>query len=760
MADTGNDRIAQFAADGTFVRTVGGSGGGDGGLDYPRGVAVSPSGDLYVVDTVNQSVQQFAADGSFVRAFGGSGIGFGQFQSPRGVAIAADGDVLVADAINDRIQRFGPDGEFRAAWGPGRAPGTFRGPLGVASGSGGGIYVADTLNNRVERLAADGSFVNAWGVTGGAAGQFNLPQGVAVAPSGDVYVVDRATVQRFPADGGHVLRRWGGYGAGPSEFQSPRGIAVAPGGDVYVADTNNYRVQRFTANGELVDSFPVISPVDVAIGPTGDVYVLDSLESLVQLFRADGTFVRSWGSRGEGDGQFLNPSGLSVAANGDVYVADPGADSVQQFTATGDHVATARSSLLDGVNSVAATGTAGRVVATSPAGLLAVYTQPTRPPAPTLTATDPPSPSPSATPSVEGTAQAGTEVRLFLTSGCSGDPAAVGDAEALADPGIQIAVPPDGESQIRAVAVDDAGRESLCSRPLAYVADAAGPTTTIDSGPAEGATVSSATVDFGFSSPDTDLRTFRCRLDSGAFSSCTPPKQYTGLADGKHTFTVGAVDRAGNVEAAPPTRTFYVYTGPPDSTAPTTSIDSGPAAGATIKSSTTFRFSSPDSDLRGFECRLDGAAFGPCTSPKPLSGLADGAHTFSVRAVDRAGNVEAAPPSRSFYVYTGPPDSTRPTATIDSGPSGNVPHELGGLHLLLDGERPARAPMQARRRALRRPASRPSTTRASPTASHSFAVRAVDLAGNIQTPASSRAFTVDTRSPTTRSTPARPRARP
>ncbi len=66
-----------------------------------------------------------------------------------------------------------------------------------------------------------------------------------------------------------------------------------------------------------------------------------------------------------------------------------------------------------------------------------------------------------------------------------------------------------------------------------------------------------------------------------------------------------------------------------------------------------------DSDVAG--------AWSPCTSPQSYSSLADGSHSFEVRSVDGVGNVESAPASDSFTVYTGPP---KPVAgeTIDLEP--------------------------------------------------------------------------------------------
>ncbi|MCW2991428.1 MAG: Fibronectin type domain protein, partial [Solirubrobacterales bacterium] len=104
-----------------------------------------------------------------------------------------------------------------------------------------------------------------------------------------------------------------------------------------------------------------------------------------------------------------------------------------------------------------------------------------------------------------------------------------------------------------------------------------------------------------------------------------------------------------------------------DTTAPATQIDSGPS-GTIAVSSASFAFSSDDGAAT-FECRLDGGAWGACSSPKAYASLADGSHTFEVRATDAAGNTDQTPALRAFTVST---DTTAPQTQIDSGPSGTI----------------------------------------------------------------------------------------
>jgi hypothetical protein len=53
--------------------------------------------------------------------------------------------------------------------------------------------------------------------------------------------------------------------------------------------------------------------------------------------------------------------------------------------------------------------------------------------------------------------------------------------------------------------------------------------------------------------------------------------------------------------------------------------------------------------IAGFECKLDGGSFQPCTSPKSVK-VKKGTHTFQVRAIDDAGNVDPTPATGSWKV--------------------------------------------------------------------------------------------------------------
>jgi len=89
-----------------------------------------------------------------------------------------------------------------------------------------------------------------------------------------------------------------------------------------------------------------------------------------------------------------------------------------------------------------------------------------------------------------------------------------------------------------------------------------------------------------------------------------------------------------------------------------------PAAN-TQSSSATFDLGSNESGST-FECRLDGALFAACTTPASYAALADGTHTFDVRATDPAGNLDTSPASYSWKIDNVAPSTPALTAPADA----------------------------------------------------------------------------------------------
>jgi DNA-binding beta-propeller fold protein YncE len=78
-------------------------------------------------------------------------------------------------------------------------------------------------------------------------------------------------------------------------------------------------------------------PTDVAWDAAGNIYVADGVgNARVAKFDKNGKFIKSWGSRGVGQGQFNTPHGIAIDAEGIVYVADAGNRRIQVFDGDGN----------------------------------------------------------------------------------------------------------------------------------------------------------------------------------------------------------------------------------------------------------------------------------------------------------------------------------------------------------------------------------------------------------------------------------------
>ena len=220
--------------------------------------------------------------------------------------------------------------------------------------------------------------------------------------------------------------------------------------------------------------------------------------------------------------------------------------------------------------------------------------------------------------------------------------------------------------------------------------------------------------------------------------SLTPP---SGLGEGPHTAMARASDAAGNTSPDSNINTFTVDTLAPDTTITTPP----PAATANTSASIAFTGSDSGSGVALFECSLDSAPFAACASPVNPSGLGEGSHTFLVRAVDNAGNVDASPASVTWVVDLTAPDTSitaQPPLTTNSNSatfnfSGSDPISKGvssgvtAFECVLDGGTPAVC-------------TGPQSYTGLTDGSHTFEVRAVDAAGNKDGSPATYIWTIDT----------------
>jgi len=168
------------------------------GLALPTGFGADGLGRIYIVDTSGNRVLRFDLCPDFkepAAILGRKGSEPGEFLSPRGLALSPGGDLYIADGGNHRVQVVTTKGfVIRSIWGavdaqgrprPGDQPGEFLEPWDIALDAGGNVFVADAGNGRIQKFDRFGRFLLAFGK-----GILSNPRHLAVGLDGDVTIID------------------------------------------------------------------------------------------------------------------------------------------------------------------------------------------------------------------------------------------------------------------------------------------------------------------------------------------------------------------------------------------------------------------------------------------------------------------------------------------------------------------------------------------------------------------------------------------
>ena len=154
-------------------------------------------------------------------------------------------------------------------------------------------------------------------------------QQVRIDPQDNVWIVDQManSVNKLDSTGRPVLLLGRKPESIPVPAPAPRGGGGAEGGGGR---------GRGGLPGEGASQDVFNRPADVAWDAAGNIFVADGIgNARIAKFNNKGVFVKSWGSRGTGQGQFATVSAIVVDVQGNVYAADPGNKRIQVFDNNG-----------------------------------------------------------------------------------------------------------------------------------------------------------------------------------------------------------------------------------------------------------------------------------------------------------------------------------------------------------------------------------------------------------------------------------------
>jgi predicted membrane-bound mannosyltransferase/DNA-binding beta-propeller fold protein YncE len=215
-------------------------------------------------------------------------------------------------------------------------------PTDVTVDASGNVYVSDSKNNRVQIFGSDGKLLRTLQPTD--ANAWNQPWSVAVGADGSVYVSDtwNMRVSKYDANSSLLWQSPSTVG-----FYGPRDILALPDGSVLVADTGNKRIVKLSPYGDIVTSYGTAGngqgqfnePVGLALGPNGDIYVADTWNGRVQHFDSNLKYLSEFAVKGWGSQEVTAKPFLVVLPDGRVIVSNPANARIELYDLQGKAVA-------------------------------------------------------------------------------------------------------------------------------------------------------------------------------------------------------------------------------------------------------------------------------------------------------------------------------------------------------------------------------------------------------------------------------------
>lgn len=268
----------------------------------------------------------FDRSGTLVRSFGKGLVNW-----PHGIHVDRDGNVWIVDGRDNKpvVPRNAPAGTPAPPM-PDRV-----------------------FGHQVLKFSPRGELLLRLGTDGGARepGYFFQPNAVLSAPNGDIFVVEghasgadaTARVLKFDRTG-RFLTTWGRKGTGPGEFDQPHALAMDSRGRLFVADRGNNRLQIFSQDGRLLDTWFQFSRASGLFIDRNDVlYVADSESGSIEPARPDWQRGIRIGSARTGEVTMFIPDpvtqtrntsaaeGVAVDAHGVIYGAEVGPKALKRY---------------------------------------------------------------------------------------------------------------------------------------------------------------------------------------------------------------------------------------------------------------------------------------------------------------------------------------------------------------------------------------------------------------------------------------------
>ncbi len=239
IADTGNNRILKISPTGEVINAIGGFGWDAEQFYTPLDICAESGLDVFVADFDNQRLQRYDKDLNYIYSLYSDENWEGQFQFayPKSVAISRHGDLFLLDGENVRIIKFSSFGEPEIAFGDyAQGKGQLLDPVQLTISSQDLLYVSDQAAKKVLVFDYFGNYVSEIGD-----GLLDSPQGIFFSDN-KLFVADigKKEIFVFKPDG-ELLLRWSKISNARGNFRQPEDV-VAFGNKIYVLDSDEILV--------------------------------------------------------------------------------------------------------------------------------------------------------------------------------------------------------------------------------------------------------------------------------------------------------------------------------------------------------------------------------------------------------------------------------------------------------------------------------------------------------------------------------------
>ena len=220
VSDTGNNRILKFNKDGKLIKTVGGFGWEKEQFYSPYDIHASSALDIFVADYNNHRIERYDKDLNYISSFYSNENWEEQFQFgyPRSVASSIHGELFIIDGENIRLLKLNSFGEPEMSFGDfAEGRGRLLQPVQVAISPDDRIYVSDSQANKIVVFDYFGNYLTEIG-----SNFLKEPQGIYYSPLKLLFVADQGNkrVVAFKPDG-ELIFVWSKISDEIGSFQNP-----------------------------------------------------------------------------------------------------------------------------------------------------------------------------------------------------------------------------------------------------------------------------------------------------------------------------------------------------------------------------------------------------------------------------------------------------------------------------------------------------------------------------------------------------------